>query len=328
MLPIVLILADVYGAEKGKSRFGASLMIQELQSNNIFTSGILTATACNVMAVGFIRDLGKQEIYYTDWLFAQFPIAIISMLFAWILGLVFFKPEYDTPKGMGLDPLRQELKGMGTLSASEWKAAFVFALTVILWCTDRWHMGLFGFMISTAMVAVIAAALLFLPGIGLLKWKETQIPWDLMVFSCGAYAAGMALESSGAAKWLLDGVFAASGIKQMGFWGAYTAVILVAMFSHLIFTSKTVRTAIVIPAVIVLAKSMGVSPMALALPAAFTMTWSITLPPHCKPNLIFYGTGYFTITQQLAYGLAVCALGSLLLIIAGPTWFTYLGIMR
>jgi di/tricarboxylate transporter len=38
MLPIVLVLAEVYGAKPGSSKFGASLMIQELQANNIFTS--------------------------------------------------------------------------------------------------------------------------------------------------------------------------------------------------------------------------------------------------------------------------------------------------
>jgi len=325
MLPIVLILADVYGAVPGKSNFGASLMIQELQSNNIYTSGILTATACNIMAVGFIRELGKQQVFYTDWLFAAFPIAAITMIIAWLMGLTFLKPEHDTPMGQGMQTLRDELKNMGKLSGIEWKAAIIFSVTVFLWVSDRWHTAMWGFPISTAMAAIIAATLCFLPGIGLLNWKETKIPWDLMIFSCGAYAAGLALESSGGAKWMMDGVFVA---KNMSFFGAYVLVILISMFSHFIFTSKTVRTAIVIPVVIVLAKSMGFSPISLALPAAFTMTWTITLPPHCKPNLIFYGTGHFTIPQQLVYGIAVCLVGAALLIIAGPTWFTYLGIVK
>ena len=149
-----------------------------------------------------------------------------------------------------------------------------------------------------------------------------------MIFSAGAYAVGLALEGTGGAKWLLDTVFNAAGIKSMSFFSAYALVMVIAMFSHFIFTSKTVRTAIVIPIVIALAKSMGFSPLALALPAAFTMTWTITLPPHSKPNLIFYGTGYFTVLQMLVYGVAVCAIGVVLLIAAGPTWFAVLGITR
>ena len=201
-------------------------------------------------------------------------------------------------------------------------------VTVFLWVSDRWHVAMWGFPISTSMAAIIAATLCFLPGIGLLSWKETKIPWDLMIFSAGAYAAGLALESSGGAKWLMDSVFVATGIKTMSFFGAYVFVMLISMFSHFVFTSKTVRTAIVIPIVIALAKSMGFSPIALALPAAFTMTWTITLPPHCKPNLIFYGTGYFNVPQQLVYGIAVCIVGAALLIIAGPTWFAFLGIVK
>lgn len=328
LLPIVLILADVYGAVPGKSRFGASMMIQQIQSNSIFTSGILTATACNVMAVGFIRTMGKQEVFYTDWFFAEFPIAILTMIVAWAVGLFFFKPEYDTPKGQGLQVLHDEFKALGKLKPDEYKAAFIFALTVFLWVTDKWHNGWFGFMITTQMTAIIAATLCFLPGVGLLGWKDTKIPWDLMIFSCGAYAVGLALEASGGAKWLLDGVFAAAGIKSMSFWEAYTVVIFVSMFSHFIFTSKTVRTAIVIPVVIVLAKSMGFNPLSLALPAAFTMTWTITLPPHSKPNLIFYGTGQFNVTQELVYGLAVCLVGAVLMVIAGPTWFTFVGVIK
>lgn len=328
MLPIVLILADVYGATRGKSNFGASLMIQELQSNNIYTSGILTATACNIMAVGFIREMGGHQVYYTDWLFAAFPIAAVTMLLSWGIGLFFLKPEHDTPMGQGMQRLRDELKAMGKPTADEWKSAFIFTLTIFLWVTDRWHARWWGFPITTQMVAIIAATLCFLPGVGLLTWKETKIPWDLMIFSCGAYAVGLALEATGGARWLMDWVFASTGIKSMSFMGAYVIVILVAMFSHFVFTSKTVRTAIVIPVVIALAKSMGFDPVSLALPAAFTMTWTIMLPPHCKPNLIFYGTGQFTITQQLVYGFAVCVIGCALLILAGPTWFAFLGIVK
>jgi solute carrier family 13 (sodium-dependent dicarboxylate transporter), member 2/3/5 len=328
LLPIVMILAETFGAVPGKSKFGASMMIQEVQMNSIFTSGILTATAANVMSVGFIRTLGGEEVYYSDWLFAAFPIAVISVLASWGIGLILFKPEHDRPKGQGIETLRKELKAMGPMSANELKAACIFALTVFLWVTDRWHVGWWGFQISTAMTAIIAATVCFLPGIGLLNWKETKIPWDLMIFSAGAYSVGLALEGTGGAKWLMNSIFAETGIESMSFFGAYTLVMLIAMFSHLVFTSKTVRTAIVIPIVIALAKSMGFSPVALALPAAFTMTWTITLPPHSKPNLIFYGTGYFTVLQMLAYGILVCFIGVVLLILAGPTWFAFLGITR
>jgi len=93
-----------------------------------------------------------------------------------------------------------------------------------------------------------------------------------------------------------------------------------------LFTSKTVRTAILIPAVIGIANVAGINPIALALPVSFTIADSITLPPNCKPNLIFYSTGYFSVLDQFIYGVIVCIAKWLLLGIASLTWFKIIGI--
>ena len=64
---------------------------------------------------------------------------------------------------------------------------------------------------------------------------------------------------------------------------AMVAVILIfiTVFSHLIFTSKTVRTTILIPAIISLAKRHGIDPVPLALVCAlWYFHHTITLPPH------------------------------------------------
>ena len=87
--------------------------------------------------------------------------------------------------------LKEQYKALGKISANEIKALVIFFLTVFLWATDGKHLELFGFQISLVMVAVFSAALFFLPYIGILSWKESNIPWDLMIFSCGAYAVGL-----------------------------------------------------------------------------------------------------------------------------------------
>lgn len=172
---------------------------------------------------------------------------------------------------------------------------------------------------------MISATLFFMPYIGILSWKETKIPWDLMIFSCGAYAGGMALDSTGVASWALNSVFKQLGVEGMSFPVLFAVVIFIASFSHMLFTSKTVRTVILIPTIVALAKSAGVNPIALALPAAFTISDSITLPPHCKPNLIFYSTGFFTVLDQLWYGILVLLVKWGLLCLASFTLYRFLG---
>ena len=65
----------------------------------------------------------------------------------------------------------------------------------------------------------------------------------------------------------------------------------------------------------------------LALPASFTICDSITLPPHCKPNLIFYSTGYFTVKDQFVYGMLVLVCKWLLFGVAYFTWFRIIGLV-
>ena len=72
---------------------------------------------------------------------------------------------------------------------------------------------------------------------------------------------------------------------------------------------------------------LGINPVALALPACFTICDSITLPPHCKPNLIFYSSGYFTVKDQFVYGMLVLFAKWLILGVAYFTWFRVVGIV-
>ena len=325
LLPIVMVLAEVYKANPGKSNFGKALMIQGVQANSVSTSGIMTATACNIMAVGFIKDMTGTEIYYTDWLMAALPIAIITLLGAWFVGLKMFPPENKTPCGDGIEGLKSELKQMGRLTLNEKKAGAIFLIAILLWFSDKYHEAIFGFQISTTMVAIIVATIALLPKIGVIQWSEAKIPWDLMIFSAGAYAAGTALEKTEAAQWLIQNLIDSMGLESMGPAMVYIIVVLIAMFSHFVFTSKTVRTTIVIPAAIALAQTMGMDPVGVGLAAAITMTYSITLPPHAKPNLIYYSTGYFSVTDMLKYGIVTCVIGSALIIAAGFTWFKWLG---
>ena len=331
LLPICMMILKVYKAEAGKSNFGKNMMIQEIIFNNVSTEGILTATAGQILAVGYILSMANHEVTWGDWFLASMPITVVSLIVAMIIGHFLFPAEVSTPPvEAGEDPnkaLKDELKALGPITGVEIKAMIIFALTVFLWATDGNHITLFGFQMSLVMVALLAAALFYLPYIGILNWKETKIPWDLMVFSCGAYAVGLALDASGAASFLLNAIFANFDLASMSPFVLYMIVMFIASFSHLVFTSKNVRVIILIPAIITIAQSIGMNPVVLALPACFTICDSITLPPHCKPNLIFYSTGYFTVKDQFVYGMLVLFAKWLILGVAYFTWFSWIGLV-
>ena len=92
----------------------------------------------------------------------------------------------------------------------------------------------------------------------------------------------------------------------MGHTSVALVLIFISVFSHLIFTSKTVRTTILIPAIITLSKQLGMDPVPLALACSFSIACTITLPPHSKVNTLYFGTGYFDVKDELLYGILSC----------------------
>jgi len=332
VLPVMLVIASIYGSTSGNgNNFGVNLFMQNLQGISIFSSGFITGSTCNIVAAAFIFEMGNQRIYYSDWMIGMLPITIIVMAISWWLGPKFLFPvkkEDQQPKiEGGFDVMRKMLHEMGGFSLPEFKSAGVFLFVLFLWATDRFHVGWFGFEISAVMAALIGVVIVFLPKVGIMKWNDADIPWHVMIFSAGAYAGGLALFESGAARWLVGSAFDAVGLSSdLNFWLVYIIIISFAMYAHLFFTSKTMRSIVMIPIIIAVAQQFGFDPVSLALPAAFTLTWVITLPTNAKPNLILYSTGQFTISDNLKYGLSVATIGVVVMIIAGFTWFRFLGI--
>jgi solute carrier family 13 (sodium-dependent dicarboxylate transporter), member 2/3/5 len=332
MLPILLVVAGIYGASsEHPNNFGRNLFLQNVQAVDFGSSAYMTGSNANIIAVAFILSMAGQRVYYTDWLFANLPVVVIAMFISWYIGprLIFkLRPENKQPVvSGGVEKLGERLREMGPVSGGEKKAMLIFALVIGLWVTDRMHMTWFGFEVTAVMAAFLGALIALAPRLGLLKWSEADIPWHLMLFSAGAYAGGLALNDTGAARWLVGSLFERLNIHPgVGFWPVYCVVIVVNMFSHIFFTSKTMRTLIFLPFVITIAQTLGFKPLALALPAAFTIDWVITLPINAKPNVIQFSTGQYSVLDSLKYGLVMTTVGTLLLIIAGFTWFRLLGI--
>ena len=325
MVPICLILLEIYKAMPGESNFGRLMMLQGVQADAIATSGVMTGTAANIISVGFINSQANGDIGYIDWVIASFPIAFISMMISFMVGFKLFSIKKETQFIEALGLLQAEFKKLGKFTLDEKKAMVIFLLTVVVWATEDYQKILFGFKISVYMTAVIAAVLCLMPKIGLLTWNEAKIKWDLMLFAAGAYAAGNTLESTKGAQWIMDKIVHGLGLESMNHTFVYIAVIFICMYSHLIFTSKTVRTTILIPSIIALAQSLGINPVTLALSASFTLTYTITLPPHSKVNTIYFATGYFSVLDQMKYGLITCFISACMICLATFTWFQLLG---
>lgn len=322
IVPIALVILEIYKAVPGKSKFGKLLMLQGVQNNAFATSVVMTATSAQVLAIGFINEQAGGNVGYMQWLLGSLPQALLTTAIAFVVGLKLYKCKDEMTGAMGsaAETLKKQLDELGPISVREKKALFIFLLTLFLWATGDYQEAWFGFEISTEQTAVIGMLLCLLPGIGVIKWKEANIKWDLMIFSAGAYAVGNAVDDTGAASWLIGNLVETMGLDRMNPSVVAVILIFITVYSHMIFTSKTVRTTILIPAIITLAQGLGIDPVPLALVCAFGISTTITLPPHSKVNTLYFGTGYFEVKDELFFGLISCFIAACSMSLIYFTW--------
>jgi len=91
-----------------------------------------------------------------------------------------------------------------------------------------------------------------------------------------------------------------------------------------LFSSNTVTGIIVVPLLIALAKSLGLDPVLMAIPAGITSSLAFILVTSTPTNVIPYSSGYFSIRDMVKAGLwmtifssvcatvSVCVIGKLL----------------
>ena len=249
LLPIFMVIAAIYGATGGEHRnnFGRNLILQNLFQINLGANAFLTGSGAALLAGSLIAGaMGIGSFSYQDWFKAAFPMSVLLILIAWFVGSKIYFPlkkEERVPQiEGGMERLREELNKLGKMKFEEYKAIAIFVCVLILWATDKQH-G-----INQTAVAFMGAVVALLPGVGVVKWNDVDIPWHLLLFSAGAYTLGAGLDATGLPGTLIDALFGSLGITQATpFWVLYMILTGGILLFSLIFQSKTMLTLIFIP---------------------------------------------------------------------------------
>lgn len=327
LLPIFMVIAAIYGARGGdnKNNFGRSIVLQNLLSINLGAGAFVTGSGANLLAAALIGGAIGQTIFFADWMMAMFPIMVGLMFVGYILAMrVYFPLSADEKLPQiegGMERLRAEYNNLGHMNLNEIKSVIIFVLILGFWATDKLH-G-----ISATAVAFVGAIVALMPRVGVVKWNDVDIPWHLMLFSAGAYTLGSGFAITDLPSISVNAFFDSLGIKdETPFWMIYLLLTGVMTFSALIFQSKTMRTMIFVPIAIGVAGRFGFEVVSLALPVAFMIEHVYVLPFNSKPAALLYETDQYSYTDSFKYGLTMMIIAWFLIIIAGETWFRYLGI--
>ncbi len=325
MMPLFMVISAVYGAPgtDKTNNFARNLVLHNLLLINASCNAFMPGSGANLLGIALLAGAGVS-IYYFDWLAAGLPLVVGFGILSYVVGVRFIFPLTDEDRRPklegGREALRRAYEELGPFKVSELKASIVFGLVLLLWATDKIH-GM-----NSTVVAMLGAIVMLLPQLKLLNWNDVDIPWHLMIFSAGAYALGAGLTATKLMDTLTIEMMRALGMESMSYFTLYCLLTAVFIASHFIFQSKNMRTIIFMPIVIGICQQMKIDILSLALPVALCINCCWSLPFNAKPNAMLYGTNKYTMGESFRYGAVMSVLYWVLLVIAGGTYFHWLGI--
>jgi anion transporter len=322
ILPICIGLVESFGVEKGRSRFGAAVMLMAMTANNICSTAFLTATVPNPISAEYLAVSTGLRLDWGEWFRMAFPITILLLAVSYFLINLMFKPEIEASKET-YDRICGIRDQLGPISKKEMVVAVTFLLALFLWITERYNP------LNAGLISLALSLFLFLPQAGVMeigKFSGT-VPWGSIVLFAATMFLARVVGKYRALDPVATGIFEAVGLGSLSPTLFIGSVVLVAMMLHLIFTSTTVYATVMMPVVIGLTTIQGANPILTALPVALLAPIAVILPVNTIPNIIFHTEGWFTEQQMISYGVILSLVSVVIVLLAGIPYWRLLGIL-
>ena len=282
--------------QPGSSNFGKVLMLGVTIA--AFIGGIATpaGSSINIMGLVMLADLGGGEVPFLKWMAIGIPMVVFLIPISWFVLLKFFPPEISN-----ISENVDEREASKTPFAVEQKKVMaIFGIVIILWILSNW----FPKALDVTMIALIGSVFLFLPGIGVSKWKDASksIGWDILLMIGAVTSIGLASRDTGLASWAVSSIF--NGADGIGVVWLIIAISTITVLIHFVVPIGPVVNAVMIPPIVALAIAIGQPPLLLVLPVIFTASCAFLLPLDAVA-LITYSKGYYRMTDMLWPGLVI-----------------------
>lgn len=296
-------LCDSLGYERKEGRGGAHLMVSNLLTNTTNTMLFYTGTGCNAIGMGLIITATGMGITYLGWLKAALPIALVVAVIPW-LCFKLFGPKKEDQKPVDLDFAKKKLAEMGPMKATEKHALIILGLTILTWCTESIH-GL-----GANYVAFLMIFALLCPGIGCCSFDDIKgkVPWAALIWLAFAMSFADCVNSVGGFQWIVDNLFG-NMFASMSFTQVMLIWLPIVILSHIIFAGMNAMVAILVPVSITMATTLGFNPYITGLLTVMAVSVNANfLPFNSAPNMLFFGTGRFSVKQEFTGSAIVAAM--------------------
>ena len=181
----------------------------------------------------------------------------------------------------------------------------IFGLTAAGWVGGQPLAQRLGLGPGTDVDSLVAlAAVVALVASGCLGWRdlERQTPWGVLLLFGGGLALSALMQSSGASAFLAERVLAlAADVPRL--------LLLLAVIAFVVFltelVSNTASAALVLPVLLPVAASLGLSPPATAAAVALAASCAFMLPVATPPNAMVFATERVGQLAMMRCGLAL-----------------------
>ena len=317
MAAVAVGVMDVFGLGRG-SNVGRGIFVTLTYTAGIFDKMVI-AGATSILGRGMIEKITGIQVYWSQWLLAFFPCAVITIFFTWRLVLWLYPPEKEALEG-GAKFLRESLAKMGPWSRDEKKSMLLMLIAIALWSTDLIHH------ISPAIIGIGIGLLATVPGLGVLDQEDLKRLNYLPVFFTAA-AIGMgnvlvqtkALDAMTAIMfdWMRPWVANVYSIVLVPYWTAFCY--------HIFLGNEISMLATSMPPLLNFAKSSGLHPLPIAMVWAFASGGKIFVY-QSGVMVTGYSYGYFKAADLLRVGICLTVVESLVLLLMVPFYWPLLGI--
>jgi solute carrier family 13 (sodium-dependent dicarboxylate transporter), member 2/3/5 len=323
LAPIILGIVAAMGLDR-RSRFSGMLMIAVTQSATISIMAVKTGAAANLITIGFMQTLLHTDVTWLSWFIVASPFALIMTVALYFIMVTIMPPEMRHVEGGDL-AIRQAVLDLGPMTRQEKKLVAILVVLLGFWVTEG---VLHNF--DTSTTTITAIALMFLPGISIMKWKHTEknIAWGIIVLTAVGVSLGTAILVTHAATWLTNFVVAGFGLQYASAFVIFAVISLFMIVIHLGFNSAPALVSTMIPVVIAVllgAHNNKLNIPGLTLMLGFVASFGFVLPVSGPHHMIALGTETFRVGDFIKVGVSLAVFGYILLLIFGLTYWKWLG---
>jgi sodium-dependent dicarboxylate transporter 2/3/5 len=296
-MALILPILTKINAQPGSSNLGKAMMMGIPIAALIGGVATPAGSSINILGINLLQKAACIDVTFLQWMSIGVPTVVVLIPFAWWVIIKIFPPEVESIGD--INEFRAELKSMGPLKTKERKVIAILGILFVLWILGTWVKQL-----DVATVSICGAISMFFPGINLLSWRDVEkfIGWETVLMIGSVISLGLMATDTGLSTWLvkntLGGITGWNIILLVASVSAFTVVL------HLPLPIAPTINAVLIPAMVVLARDAGINPAIFALPVAFTASCAFLLPLDAVP-LVTYSKGYYRMFDMLIPGILI-----------------------